>query len=104
MEPGLAFKSCSKHGERHVGSLSTGSLSANAVDDDEEAARHVTMESIFVYVALATGIGLTCSEKCVDRSHLENRGAYALISILIRDFSPNVTRYDDSESGQQQIS
>ena len=41
-----------------VGGLAAGGLAADAVDDDEEAARHVDVEPILVDLALQAGVGV----------------------------------------------
>jgi hypothetical protein len=90
----LPFKPLSKSGQCDVGCFSTGGLAAHAVDHDEQAARRVTMESVFVHVALPAGVGLTCGYQGMDGSHL----------IEILGCCPNVTRRDPGEAGQQQKS
>src|SRR5262249_45022469 len=80
----LPFKPLSKSGQRDVGCFSTSSLAAHAVDHDEEAACCVTIESVFVHVALPAGVGLTGGYQCMDGSHL----------IKILGCCPDVTRHD----------
>jgi hypothetical protein len=91
---GLPFKPLSKSGQRDVGRFSTSGLAAHAVDHDEQAAGRVTIESVFVHVALPAGVGLTGGYQCMDGSHL----------IEILSCCPNVTRYDRGEAGQQKKS
>src|SRR5262249_8786211 len=110
----FAFKLLSKHGERNIGRFSAGRLTAYAIDDDEKTAGRVTVEPILVDRALAACVGLASSYKCVDGSHVFCRRVFSCInkiravtdraystSVLILNFSPNVTRYDDSQSGKQ---
>jgi hypothetical protein len=94
----LAFEPLSKHGERHIGRFSTGGLTAYAIHNDKNAARNVTMKSIFVNVSLGANIRLTGACECIDRSHGRTRH----ISVLILDFSPNIARYNGGETHDQQ--
>src|SRR5262249_46879158 len=93
---GFAFKSRSKHGERDIRGFSTGSLAAYAIDNQQEAAARVTIETILVDRALTARVRLPGSDKCMESSHLA--------SVLIRNLAPNVARDDDSQSDKQQIS
>src|SRR6516164_7824016 len=61
----LPLKPLSKSGQRNVGCFSTSGLAAHAVDHDEQAARRVTIESVFVHVTLPAGVGLTGGYQCL---------------------------------------
>ena len=50
--------------------FSTRCLAAYAIDDHEEAAPRITIESILVDRALTARVGLTGSYECIDSSHL----------------------------------
>jgi hypothetical protein len=56
--PGFPLESRPQHRQRDVSGLTTGGLSADAVDDHEQAARDVDMNAIFVHFPVHAGIGL----------------------------------------------
>ena len=64
----LPFESGSYYRQGYVCSLAAGRLTANAVNDDEDAMRGVEMETVFVNVAPASRIRST-SSKCIDGAH-----------------------------------
>ena len=43
--PGLALEPRPQHRQRDVGRLAAGGLATDAIDDDEDAARHVDVET-----------------------------------------------------------
>src|SRR5688572_11524800 len=53
---GLALEPLAQHAQGDVGSLSAGGLPANAVDDDEQAARLVNVEAVLIDVTLKAGV------------------------------------------------
>jgi hypothetical protein len=53
---GLTFQPLAQHPDGNVGGPATGRLSANAIDDDEDAAGEVDVEAILVDGALAADI------------------------------------------------
>jgi hypothetical protein len=67
---GFAFESRSQHGDRNIRRFSTSGLAADTVDDYEETAARITVESILVDRALTARIRLTGSYECIDSSHV----------------------------------
>ena len=58
-----------QHRQRHVGGFAAGRLAADAVDEDEEAARDVDVEPILVDLALEARVGVARRRQRADRLH-----------------------------------
>ena len=56
--PRLPFQPRPHHCQRDVGGLSAGRVAADAVDDHEQASRHVDVDAIFVDVPLQARVGV----------------------------------------------
>ncbi len=65
----LALEALAQHAQGDVGCSSAGSLSADAVDDDEQAARFVNVEAVLVDLTLKASIGGTGGRDRAERRH-----------------------------------
>jgi hypothetical protein len=66
---GLALETCAQHLHRDVRGLAAGSLAADAVDNDEQAAGDVVVEPVLVDLALQAGVRVACGFHRGDDLH-----------------------------------
>src|SRR5678816_435577 len=71
----LALQPLSQHAECDVGSFAASCLSADTVDDDEQPARFVNVETILVDLTLKAGIGGTGGRDRAERRHFASSAA-----------------------------
>ena len=65
---GLALETLANHRKSDVCRSAAGSLPTDSIDDDEQTARLVDVESILVDVAQEAGIGPSCCNERIDRA------------------------------------
>ena len=58
-----------QHRQRHIGGFAASGLAADAIDEDEQAARDVDMEPILVDLALKAGVGVARRDQCAEYLH-----------------------------------
>ena len=69
---GFALEPVAQHRQRHVRGFAAGGLTADAVDDREEAAAGIDVEAVFVDFALQAGIGGAGGGEGVRGPHRSN--------------------------------
>ena len=95
--PGLALEPLAQHAQGDVGGLAAGRLPANAVDDDEQAARLVNVEAILVDLTLEARIGVAGGR---DRGERRHRSRVQLRPVLNSHIWPG---HDGDERDQEHV-